>query len=297
MSTEYLSRAIQALLQPLQGSFSSGTIAVRSTADTATLHPGSILCPVLDGSEAESCCVKVEKNPANSSGDWALTPNGAEVTVTSLQGGAHVNLPSGTLLRFDEPDAGVSPTATVATRLSGGTRLDEFGTLRQVRVFKDIGSKLDQQSFFAAKLGEYPAAVLSWAATTPGDGSVSPSLGSDATRVGRGKRIYCHEWGLFLISSRIDSADRRRREGDVLRDRVIEQLSDCKEFRGLTISTPNGVKINDARPVSVTDRAYVDIVRFTTWFVLERQNERTFREWRRTSLTAPPVTDARFSMP
>lgn len=300
MSTAYLSRALQLVLQPLQGGYSTGTMRVSTEAE-ATLRAGTMLCPVVNGAEMDAACIKVEPNPAVADGSWPIPITGADVTVTSLQGGAHVNLTAGTPLNFDEAPDGV--TAVLATDMTGGTRLTTFGALRQVRLYKDLGNQIDAQSFFQAQVNDYPAAVLTWAATTPGDGSVSPSLGADGTRVGRGKRIYAHEWTLFVISSRLDSKDRRKREGDVLRDNLLEMLTDREAFRGVQLSTPSGIKVIDARLASTTKTAYVDVIRFVTWFVLKKTDTRTFNDWITSSVTVQPIVgdrrpvdDARFSM-
>lgn len=276
-----MSRALQMLCQPLQGTYSSGTITVRTTANfaTATLEKGAILVPIVDGCEYPDAAVKVERNPATPDGSWSISTAGTDVAVTSLQGGAHVNLPAGTPLRFDDAPTGIDELAVVATSLTGGVRLETFGALRQVRSFKDLGSQIDARSFFAAQLGEFPAAVLQWSAMTPGDGSASPSLGVDQTRVGRGRRFYCHEWTLFIISSRGESSDRRKREGDRIRDKMVRILTDRTKWRGVALSNSHGIKIIDARLATVTPTAYVDSIRFCTWFTLERTEGRVFNDW------------------
>jgi hypothetical protein len=159
-----------------------------------------------------------------------------------------------------------------------------------VRSFKDLGSQIDARSFFAAQLGEFPAAVLQWSATTPGDGSASPSLGVDSTRAGRNGRFYCHEWVLFIISSRGESADRRKREGDKIRDAMLRILSDRTKWRGVALSNLNGIKIIDARLASVTPTAYVDSIRFCTWFHLERTEARVFNDWLTSHIVASRPT-------
>jgi hypothetical protein len=269
--------------------------------EDASLRSGAMLCPVVGGTENDAACLKVETNPATPDGSWPVTTAGTEVAVTSLQGGNHVNLSAGTRLNFDEELPGA--TAILSSAMAGGSQLESFGALRQVKLYKDLGNQIDAKSFFAAQVRDYPAAVLTWAATTPGDGSVSPALGADGTRVSRGKRIYAHEWTLFVISSRLDSKDRRKREGDVLRDDILEMLTDRESFRGVPLSNPNGIKVIDARLASTTSTAYVDVIRFVTWFILKRTDSRTFNDWKTSSITVPPtvgdrkpIDDARFSM-
>lgn len=280
MTTEYMSRALHMLCQPLQGTCSSGAVTVRAVPNiaTATLEKGLILVPIIDDCECPESAVKVERNPATTDGSWSILTSGTAVAVTSLQGGAHVNLPAGTWLRFDDAPTGINELAVVTTSLTGGVRLETFGALRQVRSFKDLGGQIDARSFFAAQLGEFPAAVLQWSATTPGDGSVSPSVGADATRLGAKKRLYCHEWVLFIISSRLDSSDRRKREGDRIRDTMLRILTDRTKWRGVALSM-QGIKVIDSRLASVTPTAYVDSIRFCTWFALERTENRVFNDW------------------
>lgn len=279
MSTSYQSRVLQMLCQPLQGMFSTGTALVTSISAPVTLAPGDVLVPIVNDCEAEEAAVKIEPNPDTADRTWPITTTGTAVTITSIQGGAHVNLVAGTALRFDEPPAGIVELASVATSMTGGTKLASFGALMQVKAAKDLGSQVDARSFFACQLGDYPAAVLMWRATTPGDGSVSPSLGADATRVGKGKRIYAHEWELTVVSSRHDSSDRRKREGDIIRDNLLEIITDREAYRHVNLSTPMGIKVTDARLVAATETAYVDVIRFVSWFILKRRDERTFNDW------------------
>ena len=177
----------------------------------------------------------------------------------------------------------------------GGTRLETFGALRQVVAYKDLGSQPDAKSFFSAQLGEYPAAALTWVATTPGDGSASPSMGVDQTRLGRASRFYCHEWNLFIISTRCESTNRRKREGDTIRDRMLQILSDRQSWRGVQLSSSvHPIKILDARLAKAGSDAYIDVIRFATWFVLERTDARVFNPWVTTNLreARPSTTQA-----
>jgi len=293
VNTEYLSRVLQMLCQPLQGSYSTGGVTLQAQSATTTLTPGDILVPVIDGCDAEESALKVEPNPATD-GSWNILTTGTQVAVTSLQGGAHCNLPIGTQVRFDDTPTGLLDTGIVTTALTGGVSLDEFGCLRQVRCFKDLGSQVDAKALFAAQLGRFPAAVLQWGSTSPGDGSTVPTLGGSSIRVGKGKRIYCHEWSLMIVSSRFESSDRRKREGDRIRDRLLELLTDRSVWRGVKLSAPEGIMVQEARLASINPTAYVDSIRFSTWFILQRSDGRVFNDWITTNLQAarPSTTES-----
>lgn len=292
MSTAYLSRVLQMLLQPLQGSCAAGTALIRADVEGTVMPDQLVLEPIVGGAEAEESIVKVERNPDTEDGSWVVGTAGTVVPVTSVQGGAHVNLGAGTPLRFDTPPPGILEAASVASELTGGTRLESFGTIHQVRAYKDLGSRVDAQSLFAAQLGDFPAAVLCWEATTPGDGSLTPSLGFDPTRVGRGRRIYTHKWTLFIVCSRLDSSDRRKREGDAIRDGILPILTDRKRWRDVVVScSVRGISIDDVRAVAATETAYVDAIRFSNSFPLARIEERNFSPWKKTHLQIEHPTD------
>lgn len=276
-------RAIIGLLQQLQGDYSTGHLLVRSTGATGSVPAHSYAIPIVDGSLVPEAIVRVEENPATTDHAWPVTSSGVLVDVTSLQGGAHVNQVAGVECRWDEPLDGIEATSEVATGgLTGGAAYANPGTLKCLREHRSIGSRVAAQDLLAARVGDFPAAVLAWVASYPVDGSVSATSGPNSARLGAGKRIFKHEWELALIASRLESSDERSNELDRVRNDVMEVLTDTTAYRRAVISSPQGIEILDGRSALVTATSYIDVVRFTTSYCLRRRDSQAFADWLKT---------------
>lgn len=278
-------RALVGLLQLLQGSYASGQVLVRSTGATGTLPAHSYAVPIVGGEKWEELLVKIEPNPAQADKSWPVTSSGTLVTATTVQGGTRANLAAGTPLRWLPTLTGIEEQSAVGgSAFAGGVFLDTFGSLRQIKLYKDLGGQQKAEEFFRAQVDDFPAAVLNWAGARPADGAGSPNLGPRNARVGAGKILFKNEWQLWLISSRFDGEDLRRLEGDQLRDDVLELLSDRIAYRGVPLSSPQGIEILNADVASITPTSFVDLVTFTTSFKLEKRDTQTFNDWNRTRI-------------
>lgn len=267
MSSSANAWALQAVLSVLQGEPSLGSVTVRSTGATGKVPAHSVGIPVIDGALHPECAVQAPRNAAEDDRSWPVTSAGTAVPVISVQAGAHVNLAEDTPIRWYPPLEGIEEVSSVAPGgLTGGTLLNTFGSLRQIRFYKDIGSEPDAELFFQAQVSDYPAAALGWMRSLPADGASTPGIGPNTARAGRGRRIFKHEWSLYLVTSRMDSGDLRTREGEALRDRVLDVLSDRTAFRGQVVSLPQGLEILAAEFRIATPTSYVDRVRFTTTY-------------------------------
>ncbi len=283
MSSTYLTFALQALIQPLQGGYSSGTVRVRATGDPVLLPANSFGIPIARESRFEAGAVKVERNPARTDRAWQITQSGTDVQVTTLQGGEHTNLEVGTYIWWDPAIEGIeSESDVLSPGIVGGTTATGFGALREVLCYKDLGTKPEAEDFMRAGLSRYPALVICWSATTPADGSSTAGIGPDATRVRHGTRLFSHQFDLMLITSRLDAHNSRRREGDVLRDMLLTQITDRGAYRSLTLSGPKGIQIIDARLAQMSPVAYVDVVRIAATLAMRRNEERVWNPWKST---------------
>lgn len=272
MSSTANAWALQAVLSVLQGAPAVGLVTVRSTGATGTLPAHSIGIPIVDGELHPEAALQVLANPATADHSWPVTSAGVNVSVASIQAGLRPNLPAGTEVRWALPITGIEEVSTIAAGgTTGGTQLDVFGALRQIRTYKDLGSEPDADQVWRAQLGDFPGAVLTWARTLPADGASTPALGPATGRVGRGRKLFKHEWLLYLVTSRLDSSDLRRRESETLRDDVLDVLADRTAFRGMTVSTPQGLEILSASARLDTATSYVDMVRFTTTYTQQRR--------------------------
>ncbi len=272
MSSTATAWALQAVLSVLQGEPSDGLVTVRSTGATGTLPANSIGIPIVGGELHPEAAIQVLRNPVTVDHSWPVVLAGTNVSVVSIQAGLKVNLDAATQVRWTLPITGIEEVSVVAAGgLTGGTQLDVFGALRQIRTYKDLGSRPAAVEFFAAQLSDFPAAALAWMRSMPADGASTPALGQSSSRVGRGRRLFKHEWSLYLVTSRLDAGDLRTREGERLRDDVLDVLTDRTAFRGMTLSSPQGLEILSADVLHVTPTSYVDHVRFTTTYGQERR--------------------------
>lgn len=271
-------RGIMAALSVLQGEAATGTVLVQSTGATGTVPAHSHLVPIVGGALQEDALVRVAKNPAVSDGSWPVTSAGAAVTVSAVQGGTRGNLAAGTELLWDPPLLGIETKSTTVAGLGGGSWLQTFGAIKDVRQYRGLSRDV-AQDLLRAQAGEMPAAVLAWTSCGPVSGSVSANYGATQDRAGRGVRLWKNHWALFLVTSRQSDLAIRLREGDQLRDDVLEVLTDTVAVRGQVLSSPQGLEILDAREYSTTPTSFVDVVQFATSYALQRRDARTFSDW------------------
>lgn len=278
MTTIQQARGIMAALSVLQGEVATGSILVHSTGATGTVPAHSHLVPIVGDALQEDAIVRVAKNPATSDGAWPVTSAGVAVTVSAVQGGTRGNLAAGTELLWDPPILGIETKSSTVAGLTGGSWLSTFGALKDVRQFRGLSRDV-ASDLLRAQAGEMPAAVLAWASCSPVSGAVSANYGPTQDRAGRDRRLWKNQWALFLVTSRQSDLAIRLREGDQLRDDVLEILTDKVAVRGQVLSSPQGIEILDAREYSTTPTSFVDVVQFATSYTLQRRDAQTFSDW------------------
>lgn len=289
------SRAIEAVLARLQGPPALSQLLVHSLEATGSVPMGACAIPEVNGGLFEEGTVFVRRNPATADGSWPVVQAGTLVSVESIQGGEHVNLPGSTLFRWDEPREGIELVSEAPAPLVGGARSEAFAALRAIRQYKSLSSLSIEEFFRAQAAVEYPAAVLCWAGANPLDGPMAAAPGPRSARVARGRMLFRHAWIVYLITSRLDSEGQRRREGEQLRDDVLEILIDATGARSgqLRVSTDPGIEIISTSVAKITPTSYVDRVEFATRVVLERRKEgETFSPWLSTRLRQQTAVQA-----
>lgn len=282
-STATAYRHLTALLGVLQGTPASGQLTVASTGATGVVPGGAFAAPIVGGELREDLVLVVTE-------ESSVTSAGSSIAVASVQSGSAVNLSAGTQVRWDPELSGIEPVSAVAAGgLTGGTQLDTLGALRSVRAYKDLGSRPQAREFWqAAGATDTPAAILQWSRSGPADGTSQMTSGPKGTRRARGVTAWRDEWKLLLVTSRLDGSDQRRREGDVLRDDVLELLSDRQAYRGLTVSDDPGLQILDVGQLSLNATTWVDVVTFATVRNLSRRDlHGSFDDWLRTRIRVP----------
>jgi hypothetical protein len=195
-----------------------------------------------------------------------------------------VNLAPGTPLRWDPPISGIEAVSEVGPAgLTGAVGASGFGALRQLKLYEQIGSASAAQDLFAAKVGQFPAAVLSW------DQSSQPM--DVVTRKSRTAILFREHWLLSVIASRHDSGEQRRHEALELLESATQLLAERSEMDGEVISLPCPVFVESRRRIAVAPTSYVYAVAFSTMHTLERREWRTIADWLRTRITTTTKTD------
>lgn len=284
---ERSARALLAQLKVLTGSRSSGPVRVKATAGVVELPPNAYLVPTIQGQRRDDLPFKVAFNPSTvtehlQGGAWTIPTGagGAAVTVVSnLGGGAILDLPAGTKLRFEPLVEGVVEEAVVEP---GGLSGAATGILRDVVTYEDLLSAQVERDLFAAKVGNLPAACLVWRGAQRAEG-LTAGIRQGATRKGRGRAIYRHRWELFLIAGKADGDHQRRRQGVILLQAARRLLQDrMRNDDGEQLSVAStGVEIEGmARFVrSRSSYIYVLTLRTLATFRSGPYDQRTFAPW------------------
>ncbi len=186
-------RATMSILSPLLGERATGWVLARASGAPATLPRNSYAVPVVGGQVAFDGLLKTLP-------EATIDAAGTLVPAASVLGGAFTNLAEGTELRWDPPIAGLEPIAVIAAPgLTGGMSATGYGAVRELKLYEQIGSATAAQDLFAAKVGHFPALVLSW------DQSAHPT--DIVTRKSRTTVLFQEHWLLSVIASRHDSGD------------------------------------------------------------------------------------------
>lgn len=282
MNSSENARAILGALQPLTGAAATGKLFVRSTGATGIVPAGAFAIPKVGDSICEDATVFVKRSSA-ADYSWAVTSLGTLVDVEALGGGTITNQSAGTEYRWDPPLSGIEATSEshASYPLAGGTL---SGLLKQVRSYKNAQSATYEE-FIRAQLSTFPGAILAWESTAPASGTLGPAQGPRGDRRGRDRILYRATWILYLVTSRLESEAWRRRESDLLRDAVTEELFGRELVRTLHVSSSPGLEIVTEQPFAVTPAYYADLVRFGTTFVVERKSGATgYNDWMRSRI-------------
>jgi hypothetical protein len=270
-------RGVFSLLSSLTGTQSTGVISARATGADVAVPLGSYLVPT-DAALATRVLVKTTAAAT-------VTAAGVTIPVKSAFGGAAVNLPERTPLRWHPAIDGLAETVEVSTAMSGGAA----GTVKSLRIYEQIRTSAAEQDLLKSKVTDFPALVLYW------DGSEAPEP--------RTWRVE-ENWVLAIVASRNDNDDVRRAEGLHVMQEARELLLDKRVVDGETISAPNGVQIGRARRLVTNNNVYIYTIAFRTGGALTKRDSRVFQPWLVTRYDldtgADPavevVDDARYSM-
>lgn len=250
---EAIARALFALVTPITGERSSGTITVSAPGmgpGQALLPANSYLRPVVGGSLREDLVFKTTD-------DWVLALGTTEsgVPITSNVGGARHNLAAGTVLRFDPVPPGYARDVTVDADMTDGS--DVGSRLKSLAFFEDIDSANPSADIFGAKLAA-PALMLVWQRSDPADG-LNAGLSRGQSRRARNVVTFKESFTAFIITARLTGDPARRREGLILAQDISRLWSDrMQNDDGEQLSTVgSGVEITGRSRYRRDEKTYI----------------------------------------
>lgn len=272
MTIMQTARHLMAVLAPLVGERSEGSVTIRTRADVAELPiPLNFhMLPVVNSVGGTGALAP--QLPFRVAEAGTATPEGVVFPVTSVVGGAIHNLPIGTTFRCALEDNRIE-SIEASTDIAGADDYTGVGAVKQILVYESIGSGATQRDLFLAKLaGRCPAIVLVW------ESSGSPQY------IGVDKTLLVEQWGVHVVVSRLDAGELRSLEGLEILDLVSELLGLRVGVDGAAI-TNGAIKILSRARVANTDSAYIYSLRIAVSTTVTKRDDRTFSEWLKTSYT------------
>lgn len=277
---ERLMRALFATLAPITGGRGTGFVTA-TAGDAAVLVPANTyLLPVVRGELRDDLPFKTV--------GAALVPANTTLAIgiTSNVGGARHNMPEGTTFRFSPPVAGLSLTATLEDAITNASNTGAL--LKSLAIFEDVDADNAERDFFAANIGEYPAAILAWQQSEPTEGTTA-GLRKGASRGGRQVAFYRENFVLYIIVNRLNGPGFRRQEGLLVMQAAARLLSDrMQNDDGEQLSAVGGgVEIVDRARLARAPTRYLYAIRLRANQTSEggAYSSRTFNRWQATRIT------------
>lgn len=253
-----------------------------ATGAPVILEKGEYLVPIANGQADYQRLLIVSATTTVASGAGTLVP------VVTVLGGTEQTFPIGTVTRFDPPIAGLNPTATIETAVSGATG----GEVKQVSYYEQLGASA-ARDLFSGKITRYPAIVLSW---NDSDQYEFTQKGADSNVDG---------WIAYVVVSRLDATERRTREGLDILDDLEELLVQRTGYDGLVVSR-HPIRIARRGRLAVTPQVYVYLIEFETSRIAVRRSLVSGSPWNLSRVdvstgetpsdTIPVVVDNRIDM-
>lgn len=279
MSTLKHARQLAAVMQPLTGDRSSGTVRLVSTDPSVVIPHNTYLLPIVQSASGQG-----QIQPEfifRTDAPVTVTPAGAPVVITSNIGGIRHNLPSGTVFRLHPAQPGMVQTAVATTAITGATDVSGSQAIKRIVNYEQLGAANVARDLFLGKVGTYPAVVLVWESTGEG--------------LCYGSKIYLRpdKWSMHVVVSRFDAGELRSADGLDILDAVEEILTSRAHVDGEPFSSKYA-QLHSRSRLAVTDSSYVYSVQFSTFHATLQTETRApskFPLWSKTKynlITEPP---------
>lgn len=273
-ATVRIERAIMSVLsQPqldpslpgLTGIRSTGSVTVRATGADVTLPANSYATAVVTSASGLSGIDQHRLVKAVAA--TTVTSAGNSVSLMSMTGGSDMNLPAGTVLRWDPPIAGIESTSTLSAAMTGGTTVTDPGYVKRIVSFEGIGGAEAARAFWTAQApAQFPAMVVSW------EGA------SESVRMGPGRQLQQHRFRIYVVTSRLEHDTKRRHEGLMILDAAREILCDRAAADGESFSNPP-IQLGNMGRLAVAPSSYVYWFDVLVSHSTKKRELRSFPEW------------------
>ena len=242
--------ALLAMLRPLMGNGSTGTITAYANAGKyPVVYQHQFMFPLLTGSDGTSTQVDWTA-PFRVTATTSVTPAGTVIPIASSLGGSRQNLAPGTKMVWFPNPGDVASQATVIS-VAGADTLDDPGALKTVVWYEEPAAGDMPDDLLRACLAGTPAAILSW-------------NGSSAYKMrGDGLQEQDDKWTWTIVSARSDSHHLRGYQGLLIAGLIAAMIGDRGSSDDALVS---GMPINlmGRRRVAAQPGYYAYAVDFVT---------------------------------
>lgn len=278
---ERLGRALFATLAPATGTRGTGTITVTALpgAGPVPLPRNSYLVPVVGGNLRPELLYKTSEDWVVNTIDVPTTEDG--VPIKSNIGGARHNLPAGTVLRFDPPVDGFSPTVTLDADMTNAS--DAGSLIKSAGFYEDLDLSNPSDDLFAARVGDR-GVMLIWSRSEPAEGALG-GMRQGSNRATRVARFWREHFVLYVVVSRLTGDMRRRQDGHLIVQAITRLLTDRHQNDdGEQLSTVgSGVEITERARLGRRANHYIYGIQLRVNQTLEATvSGRAFAPWLRT---------------
>lgn len=278
-------RGIMSVLRPLTGDRANGTaLAQASPGQGSILVPkNSYLLPVPVSATGKGQIAP--DMPLRTTAEITVLEAPTAIPVSSLLGGTRNNLANGTVLYWDPPLAGLTPTATLQGAMTGGANAaNSPGAVKELLAFEAFRSADAALDIFNARISAHPALVLAWAGSRNGE------------HVGVDLRRRMDLWELYVIVETPQGVDERIDGALDILDIAEGYLGGRSSFDGNVFSAPP-IEVTGTRFVRGNASSFLYSLAFNTFNTVQRIETRSLEDgdwalWLRQQLdldTATPL--------
>ena len=284
-------RAVLATLQPVTGLRSAGVLGMRAKpGKTFQVQANTYFMPIKEGRLRQELLFKAMEGP-NEDDSWTIDDSGtAQIALMSNSGGVRHNLPDGTSFNPATPIDDLVLIGTDAPTAVGdfvqGEDAPDYCGIKDLAIYEQFDGPAFELDLRRSPLQKFPAVLLAFQDMQPADGSTIAQTDQQSTRAGSTTKLYKVTYTLSVISSKVEGDGRRRQEGLILTDTIMQLLTDRHEAdAGECLSNPGGIQIRqmvrESGPQDVYKKFYIYTILMSCMVTLAQIDLRSFNPWLR----------------